>query len=456
MPENKTPAALGDVSDMQQLASDLIGKMKSAGADAADLLLVSGTSVSVSCRLGEIEDVERSEGQDLGLRAFIGNQQAVVSTSDLSAATLDEMVARVVAMAKSAPADPFCGLAASELLADDIADLDIFDATAPDMPELIAAARQCEDAARAIDGITNSEGAGTGWGHSQVVLATSTGFNQGYKSSSYSISCSVLAGEGVAMERDYEFSSSRHHADLTAAEEIGKIAAYRTLSRLNPRKVKSTQVPVVYAPRVANSLLGHLAGAINGAAVARGTSFLKDCLGQKILPDQISVIDDPHRLRGLRSKPFDGEGVRNSRSAMVENGVLQGWFLDSAAARQLGLQSSGHAARGTGGAPGPAPTNLYMTPGVVTPDALLADIKEGLLITELIGMGVNGVTGDYSRGASGFWIENGKPAYPVSEVTVAGNLREMFMNITAADDLQFHYGTNAPTLRVEGMMVAGE
>lgn len=456
MLDDKALAALGDISDMRQLAGDLIGKLRSAGADAADLLLVSGSSVSVSCRLGEVEDVERSEGQDLGLRAFIGNQQAVVSTSDLSASTLDEMVSRVVAMARSAPADPYCGLANTALLAKDIPDLDIFDPTVPDMPELIERARQCEGAARAIDGITNSEGASAGLGSSQVVLATSEGFNQGYRSSSHSISCSVLAGEGMAMERDYEFSSSRHYADLTDADEIGKIAALRTLSRLNPRKVKSAQVPVIYAPRVANSLLGHLSGAINGAAVARGTSFLKDCLGQEILSPQISIIDDPHRLRGLRSKPFDGEGVRNGQRAMVENGVLQGWFLDSASARQLGLESSGHAARGTGGAPGAAPTNLYMTPGEATPDELLADIGEGLLITELIGMGVNGVTGDYSRGASGFWIENGKPAYPVSEVTVAGNLREMFKNITAANDLQFHYGMNAPTLRIERMMVAGE
>jgi PmbA protein len=257
------------------------------------------------------------------------------------------------------------------------------------------------------------------------------------------------------MERDYDFSSAHHLADLGDPQAVGRRAAERTLKRLNPRKVKSQAVPVVYDPRVSNSLIGHLAGAINGVSIARGTSFLKDKMGQHIFPAGTRVVDDPHIVRGVRSKPFDGEGVANRAMNLIEDGMLKTWLLDSASARQLGLTTTGHAARGTGGPPSPSVSNLYLVPGKVTPEELIADIAEGFYVTELIGMGVNGVTGDYSRGAAGFWIENGKITYPVSEVTIAGNLNAMFAEIRRANDLVFKYGTNAPTLRIEGMTVAG-
>src|SRR5690606_6873154 len=335
-------------------------------------------------------------------------------------------------------------------------DLDIEDKT-PSLSaeELAALAAEAEEAALAAKGVTNSGGASAGTGRSTATLVTSAGFAGTYAGTSSSFSCSVLAGEGTAMERDYDYSSMRHKADLEKPANIGRRAGEKAVKRLNPRKVNSQAVPVVYDPRVSGGLIGHFAGAISGSAIARGTSFLKKAMGQRIFPESISIVDDPHMKRGLRSKPFDGEGVANRRMTLVENGVLTTWLLDTATARQLGLQSTGHAARGTGGPPSPSTTNLYMEAGCLTVKELIADIRSGLYITELIGMGVNGVTGDYSRGASGFWIENGEIAYPVSEITVAGNLKDMFLNMTPADDLEFRYGTNAPTIRVEGMTIAG-
>jgi PmbA protein len=358
-------------------------------------------------------------------------------------------------MARLAPEDPYCGLAPRELLATSFPDLDIDDDFEPSTERLIALARVAEESALANKGVTNSEGGSAGWGRSRVTLVTSEGFAQTYGGSSSSVSCSVLAGSGTAMERDYDFTSARHFEDLGPAQEVGRVAAERALKRLNPRKVKSCSVPVVFDPRDSMSLVGHFAGAINGISVARGTSFLKDKMGEQIFRRGVRVIDDPHRKRGMRSKPFDGEGVANRKTALIDNGVLQTWVLDTAAARQLKLKSTGHAARGTGGPPSPSTTNLYMEAGALTPKELIADITQGLYVTELIGMGVNGVTGDYSRGAAGFWIENGEITYPVSEITIAGNLKDMFRNLTPANDLVFKYGTNAPTLRVEGMTVAG-
>lgn len=445
-----------DEAALRNLADDVIARVRKAGADAADVLMVSGASLSASCRMGEVEEVERSDGQEFGLRAFIGKRQAIVSSSDLSKRSLDLLITRVVAMAKLAPEDQYCGLAERELLAKKFPDLDIFDATELDMPSLIAAAKQAEDVARSIQGITNSEGAGASCNHSRIVLATSEGFSGGYATSSYGMSCSVLAGEGTQMERDYEYSSVRHYGDLMSPEEIGRVAAQRTLSRLNPRRVKTQQVPVIYAPRVSNGLLGHLAGAISGASVARGTSFLKDRLGKAVFAKGVTIVDDPHRNRGLRSKPFDGEGVANARRAVIEDGVLTGWLLDTASAKQLGLRSTGNAARGSGSAPSPSTSNFYMQPGSRPAVEMISSLKTGLFITELIGMGVNPVTGDYSRGATGFWIENGQFVYPVSEITVAGNLLDMFMHLTPGDDLQFRYGMDAPTILIEGMTVAGE
>ncbi len=310
-------------------------------------------------------------------------------------------------------------------------------------------------AALAVPGVTNSEGGGASFGRSAIVLATSTGFFGRYAGTSLGIGVAVLAGEGTGMERDYESASARHSSDLESAADVGRRAGERAVKRLNPRKVKSQAVPVIFDPRVSSGLVGHFAGAISGASIARGVSFLKDRMGEQVFAPGINIIDDPHRLRGLRSKPFDGEGVRNQRRALIENGVLKTWLLDCASARQLGLTTTGHAARGTGGPPSPSSTNLYMEPGTLSPEALMADIAQGFYITELMGMGVNGVTGDYSRGATGFWIENGRIAYPVSEVTIAGNLKDMFRAAVPADNLVFRYGTNAPTIRIEGMTVAG-
>lgn len=438
------------------IAAMLVERARKAGAEAAEAVVLEGTSLGVSWRLGKLEDVERSEGRDVGLRVFIGKKQASVSSTDLSEAALAPMIERAVAMARVAPDDPWCGLADPAFLARDWPDLDIEDKTPQPSAEALAAiAAEAEEAALAVPGVTNSSGAGASFGRSGVALVTSGGFAGAYAGTSSSFSCSVLAGEGTTMERDYEFSSKRHAADLENAADVGRRAGEKAVRRLNPRKVKSQAVPIVYDPRVSGGLVGHFASAISGSAITRGTSFLKKEMGKPVFAKGISIVDDPHMKRGLRSKPFDGEGVKNRRMPLIEDGVLTTWLLDSATARQLGLETTGHAARGTGGPPSPSTTNLYMEAGCLSVKELIADIKQGLYVTELIGMGVNGVTGDYSRGASGFWIENGKIAYPVSEITVAGNLREMFLNMTPAANLEFRYGTNAPTIRVEGMTVAG-
>jgi PmbA protein len=442
-------------ADPQKTLEQLIEAARRAGADAADALVVGSVSASVSYRLGKLEDVERAESSDLGLRVFVGQRVAFVSSTDLSPRGLSELPERAVGMARLAPEDRFACLAPRERLAKSFPSLDLEDAEEPSADMLVERARAVEGAAMGVPGITNSEGGGASFSRSDVALATSEGFFGRYAATSHSIGVAVLAGEGTAMERDYDHASARKSGDLESAEAIGKSAGERTVARLNPRKVKSQAVPVVYEPRVSAGLLSHFAGAISGAAVARGVTFLKDLMGEPVFAPEISIIDDPHRLRGLRSKPFDGEGVQNGWTAIVENGVLKTWLLDSASAKQLGLATTGHAARGTGGPPSPSATNLYMEPDSQSPSALIADIRDGFYVTELIGMGVNGVTGDYSRGAAGFWIENGKIAYPVSGVTIAGNLKEMFRNITPANDLKFRYGFNAPTVRIEGMTIAG-
>jgi PmbA protein len=451
MPKDKTANL-----DATALLASLLRKAKKAGADAADAVLAHGSSLHASWRLGKPEDLERSEGQDLGLRVFVGQKQAVVSTTDPAKATIDELVERAVAMARAVPEDPYCGLASEDLLAKTWPNLDLADTAEPDAEALIARARAAEDAAREVPGVTNSEGADSGCSKSQVMLATSEGFSGGYAASRFSVSASVLAGADTAMERDYDWSSACFEADLDPPEQIGRQAGERAVRRLNPRKARSGQVPIVYDPRVSGGLLRHFAGAISGPAIARGTSFLKDRLGKSVFASGIAVVDDPHRPRGLRSRPFDGEGVTTAKRAIVDDGVLTTWLLDSRSARQLGLSTTGHASRGTGSPPSPAPSNLYLEPGNKTATELIAEIKNGMYVTELIGMGVNGVTGDYSRGAAGFWIEDGELAFPVSEVTVAGNLKDMFLHLTPASDLAFRYGIDAPTMRVDGMTVAGQ
>ena len=442
------------MNDLDRLA-DLVAAAKRAGADAADALLAQNASLSVSRRLGRIEQLERAEGFDLGLRVFIGKRQAIVSATDPDPKGFATLAARAVAMAKVVPEDPFGGLPDSFDPPRDAGPLDLFDPTEPSAEQLIERAAAAEDAALAVKGITNSEGADAGWGRVRIALAMSNGFAGSYARSSHSLSCTALAGTGTGMERDYEWSSVVHLSDLDDPATIGRRAAEKTLARLNPVRAKTARIPVVYDPRVSASLLGHLTSAINGAAVARGTSFLRDAMGTQVLPKGMVVRDDPTRRRGLRSRPFDGEGMAGGPRALVDDGVLTSWVLDWRSARQLGLASTGHASRGTGGPPGPATTNLWLEPGTMTPAALMADIAEGLYVTDLIGMGVNGVTGDYSRGAAGFMIRNGQLAEAVSEITIAGHLKQMFLAMVAANDLTFRRGSDAPTIRVDGMTLAG-
>ncbi|HUO91166.1 MAG TPA: TldD/PmbA family protein [Rhizomicrobium sp.] len=441
--------------DAQDMLQRLLRDAKAAGADQADALLVENVSASVSYRLGKLEDIERAESHDLGLRVFIGQKVAFISSTDFSHESLAQLAGRAVAMAKLAPEDRFAGLAPKNRLATVFPDLDIEDAAEPSADTLVERARDVEGAAMAVKGVTNSEGGGASFSRTRVALATSEGFFGAYAGTTSGIGVAVVAGEGTAMERDYDQASARHASDLESPAAVGRSAGERTVKRLHPRKVKSQAVPIVYDPRVSGGLVGHFVGAISGSSIARGVSFLKDRMGEAVFGPSINIIDDPHRARGLRSKPFDGEGVANRRWALVEGGMLKTWLLDCASAKQLGLETTGHAARGTGGPPAPSPTNLYMEAGTLTPAALIADIRQGFYVTELIGMGVNPVTGDYSRGAAGFWIENGEIAYPVSEITIAGNLKEMFRQLTPANDLAFKYGTNAPTVRIEGMTVAG-
>jgi PmbA protein len=437
-----------------ELLSDLIVRARAAGADAADAVLISGTSLSVSRRLGKTEHVERSEGRDLGLRVFLGQQVAIVSSSTMDPSSFKDLAERAVAMARVVPEDPFAGLADTAATPEPVA-LDLVDPTEPSTEALVARAAAAEDAALAVAGITNSEGAEAGFGRTEAYLVTSAGFAGRSARTSHSVSASALAGTGTGMQRDYDYHSTVHLADLDDPAAIGHSAAERALARLNPDRPKTAKLPVVYDPRVAGSLLGHLVGAISGASVARGTTFLKDKLGARIFAEDIEIHDDPRRVRGLRSRVFDGEGTPTAARDLVAAGVLTTWLLDSRSARQLGMRPTGHAARGTGGPPSPVPSNLYLAAGSLTPAELMEDIKLGIYVNELIGMGVNGITGDYSRGASGFMIRDGALAEPVAEITIAGNLLEMFAHMTPADDLRLRRGTDAPTLRVEGMTLAG-
>ena len=448
MPDNEAQNAL-------DLLHDLVAKAKKAGADAADAIAVVGTSLSHTRRLGKTEKLERSEHQDLGLRVLIGKQQAIVSSSDRAPATLEELVERAVAMAKAIPEDPFCGLADPDQVTTSWPTLDMLDPSEPSAEELIERARAAEETALSVKGITNSEGADAGWGRSRVALVASNGFAGSYAGSSHGVSASVIAGEGTGMERDYDFASAVYGGDLRSAEEVGREAAERAIKRLGAKKMPTGKLPVIFDPRISRSFLSHLLGSISGPSIARGTSFLKDKFGQQIFPEAITLIEDPHRQRGLRSKPFDGEGIANGRRAIIDKGVLTTWLLDLRSARQLKMATTGHAARGTASPPSPAATNVWFEPGAQSPAELYGDIKSGFYVTELMGMGVNGVTGDYSRGAAGFWIENGEITFPVSEMTVAGNLKDMFLRMVAANDLEFRTGADAPTIRIDDLTVAG-
>jgi PmbA protein len=442
------------MTDSLSLVSDLIRLALGAGADAADAVLVNGTSLSVASRQGKIEHLERSEGRDLGLRVFVGKRAAIVASTSHDPGGFPALVERAVAMAKVVPEDGFAGLAESWATPEAV-DLDMADPAEPAPDVLAARAAAAEAAAFSVAGVTNSEGGEAGYGRNEIVLVTSAGFAGRRVGTSHSISATALAGSGTGMQRDYDYHSTVYFAELDDPVKIGKSAGERAIARLNPIRPKTARIPVVYDPRVAGSLLGHFAGAINGAGIARGTSFLKDKLGQRIFAAGVSIHDDPRRVRGLRSRVFDGEGTPTRPRALIEDGVLTTWLLESRSARQLGLSPTGHATRGTSGPPSASATNLYLAAGAVTPTELMADIKEGIYITEMIGMGVNGVTGDYSRGAAGYMIRDGALAEPVAEVTVAGNLLDMFAAMVPASDLVFRRGTDSPTVRIDGMTMAG-
>jgi PmbA protein len=440
--------------DARKIAESLIERGLAAGADAADALYVGERSSAVQVRLGELDNVSRSEGEEIGLRLFVGHRSATVASSDLSDEALAALVERCVAMAREAPEDPFAGLAPAELLLrGELPVLDSDDPREPDPAELRGRALTAEDAARAVDGVTNSNGGAASASATTIALATSGGFSGSYRSTGHSISAGVIAGEGSGMERGHEWHSARHLEDLEGADSIGRRAGEHAVERLNPSRPRPGRYPVLFDPRVAGSLLGHFAGAIAGSSIARKTSFLQDHLGQRIFNSGVSIIDDPLRPRGLRSHPFDGEGVRVSRQELVGGGMLNSWMTESASARQLGIAPTGHAARGAGGAPGVSPSNLYFAPGKRSREELLAAFPEAVLVTELIGQGANLVTGDYSRGASGFMVRNGAIAEPVTEIAIASNLADMFATLEPGSDLEFRRGIDAPTILIPEMTI---
>ena len=445
-----------NVKEAEARAAALVEAAMKAGADAADVLYAGEGSTGVQVRLGALEDVERSEGETIGLRFFTGRKSATISSSDLSDEALGMLVERAAAMAREAPDDPYAGLAPEDRLLKGAApDVEGDDGLDPAPAALKERALAVEDAARAVAGVTNSEGAGVSAGRTVIALATSHGFCRGYSTSGYSASASVIAGSGAHMQRDYESHSTRHYADLDDPETIGRKAGERAVRRLEPGRLASGVMPVLFDPRIGGSLVGHLIGAMSGSAIARQTSFLLGREDEALFPEAIRITDDPLRKRGLRSKPFDGEGLPTAPRDLVANGRVTGWLMNSAAARQLGLEPTGHATRGVGGSPGISATNVTLLPGAVSPEELMGDIALGLYVTELIGQGVNTVTGDYSRGATGFIIENGRITRPVEEITIAGNLIDMYRTLAAANDLQYRRATNVPTLRIEGMTVAG-
>jgi PmbA protein len=446
--------SLLDQSALTTLAERLVAAARRAGADAADAIAERGMSQSVEVRDGTVEESERSEGDSMGLRAFVGRRQAVVSTND-PAGNVDELAERAVAMARVAPEDEHAGLAEPDQLAKTIPELDLLDPELPSVARLEEIARAAEAAALAVKGVSKSGGASASAGIGGMVLVTSGGFTGTYLGSRHGTSVEAIAGTGTGMERDYDFSSALHAADLMAPDAIGRSAGERAVRRLNPKKVATKRVPVVFDTRLAGTIVGHLASAINGSAIARKTSFLKDRMGERLFAPGISIIDDPLRRRGLRSHPFDAEGVAGARRALIADGVLATWILDCATARELGLKTTGHAQRGVSSTPSPGASNLHLEPGRQTAAEMIGEIEEGFFVTDLIGMGANMVTGDYSRGASGFWIEHGEITYAVSEVTIAGHLNDIFRSLVPANDLTFRYSINAPTVRLEGLTVAG-
>lgn len=448
----QTPNSLSD------LTQHMLDAAKAAGADQADAVASQGASISIDVRNGSLEHAERSEGVDIGLRVFVGQRSAIVSGSDVRPATIATMAERAVAMAKEAPEDPYSRLAHGAELSLEHAQLDLEMADAS--PEPTAAtleedARRAEAAAMAVQGVTQMDAAGAGYSSSNVFLATSNGFSGGVAYTGRSTSAVAIAGTGTGMERDYDADTRIFQSDLRSPEEIGTQAGQRAVERLHPQKPKTGSYPIIFDERISSSLIGHLLAATNGAMIARGSSWAKDLLGEQILPAGLSLIEDPHRARVNGSRAFDGEGLATSKRTIVDNGVLTGWTLDLASAQKLGLQSTGNATRGVSSAPSPSSWNVALTQGQKTKQDLIRDMGRGLLITSMIGSTINPNTGDYSRGASGFWIENGEIAYPVSELTVAGNLRDMLSRIIPANDARTHLSRVVPSLLIEGMTLAG-
>lgn len=434
-------------------ASQLIELAKAAGAEAADAVVVRSRSQSVSVRLGKVENTESSESDDFSLRVFIGRRVASVSANP--GFDLKVLAERAVSMARVSPEDPYACLAEENRLAKAYPELELYDPTEVSASVLTDAALKAEAAALAVHGVANSGGAGASAGMGGLVLVTSHGFQGAYSASRFGCSVSVIAGEGTKMERDYDYDSRLYHADLDDPAEIGRRAGERAVRRLNPRQVDTGKgVTVVFDPRVARGFVGHIAGAINGASVARKTSFLRDRMGEQVLKAGLNITDNPLVVRGSSSRPFDGEGVTGQPLTMIEDGVLKHWFLSTSTARELGLETNGRGVRG-GTMVSPSSTNLALEPGAISPEDLIRSIGNGFYVTELIGQGVDMITGEYSRGASGFWIENGELAYPVSEVTIASNLKDMFMRLIPASDIDRKYGVAAPTLAIEGMTLAG-
>jgi len=438
----------------KSIAESLVQRGVAAGATAADALYVGERSSGVQVRLGEIDSVSRSEGEQIGLRLFAGQRSATVASSDLSDEALSVLVERCLAMAREAPEDPFAGLAPSEFLQrGELPFLDAEDNQEPDPTELKERALEAEKAALAVEGVTNSSGASASASASTIALATSGGFSGAYRTTGHGCSAAVIAGEGATMQRDHAWHSAHHLEDLESAAQIGRRAGTRAVARINPTRPKPGKYPVLFDPRVSSTLLGHFAGAISGSAIARKTSFLQEKLGQRVFAEGVIIVDDPLRLRGLRSRPFDGEGVRVSRQELVSGGMLKTWIAESASARQLGIEPTGHAARGVGGSPGASPSNFYLKAGARSREELLAAFPEAVLIIELIGQGVNSVTGDYSRGAVGFMVRGGEIAEPVAEITIASNLIDMFATLEPASDLEFRRGVDAPTILIPEMTV---
>ena len=439
------------------LLKDIVKAALKAGADAAEAVSADRRSLSVGVRNGKLEDVEREESRDLGLRVFVGRRQASVSASDLSPATQARLVERAVAMARLAPEDPHAGFAPEDRLArGPFIDLDLFDPSERSAQTLEQVSAEAEAAALAVPGVARSEGGHAGWSSSRWQLVTSHGFDGAYEGSAFSLGVGVIAEKDGAMERGGESRSTRHLSDLPGADLIGGTAGERAAARVGPRKIASTTAPVIFDNRMAGQIVSPAIGAISGPSIARGTSFLKERLGQRVFAEGVTLIDDPFRPRGMGSTPFDDEGAMVQKRALFDDGVLTTWLLNSASARQLGLETTGHASRGLAGPSGVSTHNLHMEPGERDLAGLMADAGTGLLVTSMFGPSLNGNTGDWSAGVSGFWFENGVIAYPVNEVTVAGKLTDLYLRLQRGSDLEFRGGFNVPSLMFDAVAIAGK